>query len=98
VASELNGALPSGYDWHKRLLDRMAVGHEGRPAVISSETARALERYLAFRHVVRNIYGYELEVERIAQLVAQQAAVWENFEHELRAFVAWLRDTANQLE
>jgi hypothetical protein len=98
VASELNGALLSGYDWHKRLLDRMAVGHEGRPAVISSETARALERYLAFHHVIRNIYGYELEVERIAQLVAQQATVWENFEHEVRAFVAWLRDTADQLE
>jgi uncharacterized protein YutE (UPF0331/DUF86 family) len=76
----------------------MAVGHEGRPAMISSETAHALEKYLAFRHVVRNIYGYELEAERIAQLVAQQASVWQKFEREVRAFVAWLRDTADQLE
>jgi hypothetical protein len=66
--------------------------------IVASELNGALERYLAFRHVIRNIYGYELEVERIAQLVAQQATVWENFEHEVRAFVAWLRDTADQLE
>ena len=97
VASELNGALPDGYDWHKRLLARMAVAHEGRPAVISSKTARCLEKYLSFRHVVRNIYGYELEAERIAQLVAQQAAVWQEFDSEVRTFVAWLRDTADQL-
>lgn len=97
VASELNGALPDGYDRHKRLLARMAVAHEGRPPVISSKTARSLEKYLSFRHVVRNIYGYELEAERIAHLVAQQAAVWQEFDNEVRTFVAWLRDTADQL-
>jgi hypothetical protein len=75
----------------------MAVAHEGRPAVISSQTARSLEKYLSFRHVVRNIYGYELEAERIAQLVTQQAAVWQEFDSEVRTFVAWLRDTADQL-
>jgi len=76
----------------------MAVAHEGRPAVISGRTARSLEKYLSFRHVVRNIYGYELETERIAQLVAQQAAVWQEFDNEVRAFVAWLRNTSDQLE
>ncbi len=98
VASELNGALPAGYDWHKRLLERMAWTHEGRPPLISSQTARSLEKYLAFRHGIRNIYGYELEIERIAQLVAQQAMVWQQFEAEVRTFIAWLRETADQLE
>jgi hypothetical protein len=31
-------------------------------------------------------------------LVAQQAAVWQEFNSEVRTFVAWLRDTADQLE
>jgi len=97
VASELNGALPTGYDWHKRLLDRMAVAHEGRPAFISNETTRMLEKYLGFRHVVRNIYGFELEIERVAQLVAQQPTVWEKFEADARQFVEWLRKIADQL-
>ena len=98
VASELNGALPDGYDWHRRLLERMALDHEGRPALISEETARILEKYLAFRHVVRNIYGYELESGRVAQLVAEQEDAWYLFETNVRQFVTWLRDTADQLQ
>ena len=38
VAVELNGGLPSGADWHKRLLDRMSERREGRPAVLTRET------------------------------------------------------------
>jgi hypothetical protein len=97
VASELNDALPTGYDWHKRLLERMALPHEGRPPLISAQTAQSLEKYLAFRHAVRNLYGYELEAARIAQLVAEQGAVWQQFEAEVRTFVAWLRQTAEAL-
>jgi hypothetical protein len=98
AASELNGALPTGYDWHKRLLERMALPHEGRPPLISTQTAQSLEKYLAFRHVVRNIYGYELETKRVAQLVEQQGTVWQQFETEVRTFITWLRQTADQLE
>ena len=97
VASELNSALPTGYDWHKRLLERMAIAHEGRPSFISADTVKLLEKYLAFRHVVRHIYGYELEAERVAQLVEQQGAVWQQFETEARTFIIWLRQTAEQL-
>lgn len=97
VASELNGALPTGYDWHKRLLERMSISREGRPAVVSSTTVKALEKYLAFRHVVRNIYGYELEAERVAQLIEGYGLTWQRFEREMRQFVGWLRVTADQL-
>ncbi len=98
VASELNGALPTGYDWHKRLLERMANVHEGRPALISTQTIQLLQKYLAFRHVVRNIYGYELEAERVAQLVIEHSSVWERFESEVRIFTEWLKTTADQLD
>lgn len=74
VASELDGALPSGYDWHQRLLDRVSLGRQGRPALVTSETVRRLREYLAFRHIVRNIYGFELEPSRVKQLVAE--ALW----------------------
>ncbi len=32
-----------------------------RPAVISEELAADLDEYLSFRHVFRNIYGFELK-------------------------------------
>lgn len=97
VASELNSALPTGYDWHKRLLERMALAHAGRPPLISTEMAQLLQKYLAFRHVLRNIYGYELEAERIVQLVTEHNLVWQQFEAEVRIFIEWLKTTADQL-
>lgn len=75
IASELNGALPSGHDWHKRLLDRMRSEREGRPAVLASETAQLLEKYLAFRHIVRNIYGFELDPQEVLVLESEK---WES--------------------
>lgn len=98
IASELNGALPSDYDWHKRLLGRMSLEQEKRPAVISQKTAKRLEEYLAFRHVVRNIYGYELEPRRIALLIEKSKSVFEQFQTEIRQFIVWLQNFASQYE
>ena len=97
VGSELNGVVPTGYDWHKRLLERMAQAREDRPGVISAETARALNQYLAFRHVVRNLYGFQLEADRVDQLVARYPEVWKRVETDVLAFVGWLRALAAEL-
>jgi hypothetical protein len=75
----------------------MTLDHEGRPALISEQMARLLEKYLAFRHVVRNIYGYELESARVIQLVADHELTWRQFETDIRKFVVWLTELANQL-
>ena len=98
VASELNGALPTDHAWHKRLLDRMSVEREGRPAIMTQETARRLHEYLAFRHVVRNIYGFELNPSRVKRLVAEYPSVWHQFETQARDFVSRLRALADRLE
>jgi hypothetical protein len=98
VASELNGGLPSNYDWHRRLLTRMATQQEQRPALLSSETMKILQEYLAFRHVVRNIYGFELDPERLDSLVKRYPLVWRKFEQDVREFVDWLKSLADKLE
>jgi hypothetical protein len=94
VANELKGGLPAGSDWHRRLLDRMKTEREGRPAVISTELAE----YLGFRHVVRSLYGYELEPDRIDKLVRLYPAVWQQFEQEIQVFVTWLEALSTHLE
>ena len=71
---------------------------EERPAVISKETARFLEEYLAFRHVVRNIYGYELDPQRIDPLLARSKKVFEQFHAEVSQFITWLRNLASQIK
>jgi hypothetical protein len=98
LASELNGALPSGYDWHKRLLNRMRIAHEGYPALLTPETTRLLEEYLAFRHVVRNLYGFELDSLRVQTLAANYSAVWGQVKSQITDFINWLRALADQLE
>jgi hypothetical protein len=98
VVSELNGGVPSGNDWHRRLLDRMKTEREGRPAVISVALASRLQEYLGFRHVVRSLYGYELDPDRIAKLVSRYSEVWLQYEQEVQGFVVWLGELATSME
>lgn len=98
VASELNGGLPSGFDWHKRLLQRMTVGDTNRPPVLQAKTAQQLQEFLGFRHVVRNLYGFELQQDRVALLLDRYPETWQAVDRDLRQFMAWLNGLATQLE
>ncbi|WP_416672242.1 ribonuclease toxin HepT-like protein [Egbenema bharatensis] len=40
-----------------------------RPAVLSFETRDRLDRYRGFRHVVRNVYTFNLDPEQIGLLI-----------------------------
>lgn len=72
VAGELNGALPQTPDWHLRLLRSMSLDvPEVRPPVISAELGERLGDYLRFRHLVRNVYGFELDESKMDLMVAR---------------------------
>ena len=92
IVSELNGGKPSSYDWHRRLLERMALAQDYRPPVIRGETLVHLKDYLAFRHIVRNIYGFELDFDRLETLVQNYFKVHQNFLRDLQDFIGWLRN------
>ncbi|NJN29946.1 MAG: hypothetical protein HC824_05470 [Synechococcales cyanobacterium RM1_1_8] len=97
MAIELNRGVPASSDWPKRLLDRMTVVREERPAVIRPKTARQLQEFLGFRHIVRNLYGFELDDERIAQLLSKYPAVWQQVDQDINDFAKWLEDLATSL-
>ena len=87
LAIEMNGGLDETEQCHKALLYRMTLPLEGiRPAVISEELAADLDEYLAFRHVFRNIYGFELKGERIIRLSDRLAEVAASFKKEISDF------------
>ncbi len=91
VAKEVNGGVPATEDWHKRLLQQMALDVNNlRPAVISRETLKALDEMLGFRHVVRNLYGFELEPERIDKLIRLALDVLPRFRKEIDDFTRFL--------
>jgi hypothetical protein len=91
IASEVNGSVSHELDWHKRLLTQVALEIEGiRPAVISPQTRKVLEELLRFRHVVRNIYGFELDADRIEDLINLATSIFPRFQKEVEKFIAYL--------
>lgn len=95
VAEELNGGAPSGRDWHKRLLHSMCLVLPGvRPPVLSEQTEAALREILAFRHIVRNIYSFDLDSERLALLVKRYPHVSAQLSTDISAFADCLASTA----
>jgi hypothetical protein len=91
IVRVLNGGPPDGADWHRRLLDRMTVPTEIRPALLDAATAKGLAELMRFRHVVRHLYAYELEPEQVQRLLERALELWPAVEQHLVAFDAWLQ-------
>lgn len=91
IAATLGG-LPAGEAWHRDLLASMTLEiEEQRPAVLSPETANALDPYLAFRHRFRNLYVFELERAPLVALLERAPDAHHRFGSDLSAFVERLR-------
>lgn len=79
--------MPTGADWHRDLLQQMTAEIPGlRPVVLSCETAKALDEYLRFCHVVCNIYAFQLDPERVEQLTGRLSLAWITTRSELLRF------------
>jgi hypothetical protein len=98
VATRIDQDLPSGSDWHVQLLHRMATDIETvRPAVLDDAAARQLEAYLRFRHLFRNIYGFELEWDRCRHLLVDLPVMFEALVQRLAAFDEFLHSLEHDL-
>ena len=67
-----------------------------RPPVLSDETMQALDEFLRFRHVVRNIYTFTFDPERIEHLVQRLRPCFERVQNELLEFAAFLDQLAQE--
>ena len=92
IASEIDKSVPGGANWHRELLDQMVLEINGiRPAVLSTETKEKLEDYRGLRHVVRNVYTFRLNPEKLAVLVKNLPDVMSKLELELTGFSMFLQ-------
>ena len=88
IARRINGGMPNTEQWHRILLHQMTIEiKEVRPPVISKKLAAELADYLSFRHLFRNIYGFELESDRLDRLVEKFENVIISFKKEILDFV-----------
>lgn len=70
IATKIDKSIPPGEQWHKELLEQMTLSLPGlRPAVISVDTAQKLDPYRGFRHIFRNVYGFNISFTRMRDLL-----------------------------
>ena len=91
VARELNGGVPKAEQWHRELLDNMALGiPEVRPPLIDQPLAATLHEYRRFRHLFRNVYGTVLETGRLRILEERLPDTLVAFRRQVSAFLQWM--------
>ena len=99
IAEEFDGGLPQGESWHKELLENMNLELEGiRPTVIGGKLKQDLDEYLRFRHVFRNIYGFQLHPKRLKELVQNFDAVSSDFMNSLQQFILFIGTLARRVD
>jgi hypothetical protein len=100
IAATIDRSVPDGSEWNRRhrdLLRQMQVALSPiRSQVLSDETMQALDEFLRFRHVVRNIYTFAFDPERIAHLVQRLHPCFERVQNELLEFADFLDQLAQE--
>lgn len=95
IAAVVDESVPAGPNWHEELARQMAAEcPQVRPAVVSSKSLEALDEYLRFRHVVRNVYAFEFDAERLGRLVEALDPTFGQVRSELQAFADFLERLA----
>ena len=96
IATEIDDNIPRGESWHQDLLNQMKISiKKVRPQVISKEIANKLDEYRGFRHIVRNVYTFNLSKERIKPLVKNLSSLKEEIRKDIEEFINFLEDRAN---
>ncbi len=97
IAATIDQVKPQGENWHQKLLHQISTEVDRvRPPVISRETSNALDEYRGFRHVVRNIYSFNLSAAKIDPLVKKLPDLFNTIEKELEDFIYFLEIRAKK--
>lgn len=99
IAKELEGGVTKSPDWHRDLLEDMALRIRNlRPPVIDDTLRKELDEYLRFRHPFRSLYGFELECSRMQPLIERFDDVLAKFEHQIHTFLQAVEKIAAGME
>lgn len=89
IARDIDASVPSGESWHQQLIEQMTIEIPTiRTAVLSTETAEQLDEFRRFRHVVRSVYAFDLDEERVLQLVSKLPLCYLSFAQDISRFLA----------
>jgi uncharacterized protein YutE (UPF0331/DUF86 family) len=69
------------------LLEKAFVSNVNRKEIFKIELQEKLEEYLKFRHFVRHSYGFQLEWERMEDLINKIENFWETIKEDINIFI-----------
>ena len=99
IASSVDTSVPAGHEWHRELLRQMSFEiPKLRPVILSQESVNTLNEYLAFRHVVRNVYAFQFDPLRVERLVNGLPSVISKVKADLESFASFLEQIVSQTE
>lgn len=84
------GSFPTGFNWHKELLDLSYMPPQGKTPVFSKEIVTLLYRYKDFRHRFISGYGFQLKADKMMHLVDDVEPLWAKIQQELMQFLTQL--------
>jgi hypothetical protein len=87
IFKHYDGQLPISNKWHMELLEKAFLSDEKRKQIFTVELQKPLEEYLKFRHFVRHTYGFQLEWERMEDLILGIDAFWEVLKENINNFI-----------
>lgn len=94
IARHVGEKIPSGELWHRDLLKQMSQEQKDiRPAVISTDSFFCLDEMRRFRHLVRNVYTFNLVPEKVEPIVADLVTSWSKVQAEILAFADFLEQS-----
>lgn len=91
IARQVDQNMPVGNLWHRDLLEQVSQNSgDLRPAVIGPESFSFLDELRRFRHLVRNVYAFNLVPEKIEPVISGLSINWLKVKAEILAFADFL--------
>jgi len=98
IGRSIDAALPQGPNWHQELLQQMTAQlNDLRPAVLGRNTRTCLDEYRAFRHLVRNVYTFNLKPTRMQELAEEVQHCFGLVRYDFEEFIHFLQEVENNL-
>ena len=85
IAVFTDEGIPEGPGWHISLIKGMAKDIPGvRPSVIREETRILLDEYRKFRHLVRNIYTFNIIPQKVMKLAQGITKAFDMLQRDIK--------------
>jgi hypothetical protein len=79
--------LPKSNKWHMELLDKAFMSEKNRKQIFNNDIQETLEEYLKFRHFIRHAYGFQLDWERMEELIKGIENFWIIVKENINNFI-----------